>query len=69
MSLGDFIKNKIIKKKADIQQDLANKKECVRCGIYTDKEELRINSEFPLYKHKEICDKCADVIEEQRPSW
>jgi hypothetical protein len=63
MNLGDIIKRKVSERKQEILDSNSLYKKCVRCGQEVTIDELKANSKFPAYKHKEICDQCTDFID------
>lgn len=38
--------------------------ECEICSKITDPKELKYNAKFAMYAHREICDRCADKLED-----
>jgi len=38
--------------------------ECVKCFKITSQKEMDFNAQFAMFKNKEICNQCAEKIED-----
>ena len=57
--------NNILKRYRRKENELHGFQECELCCKITPKKELAENKQFPAYGNKEICNRCAEAIEDK----